>query len=164
MKTILIILFLIVSIKIDYATKIETIETELEDKVELSVEDSIRLILSTKDLSPFTIELLIAQSKHESGNYQNKLTRLHNNIFARHYSKVDTFSLGAGGEAEGHSRFARYKSIKDATLSQYAYLKRKSYSLEYNNAKEFAEELKKKRYYEDDLNNYINALNKHLRK
>jgi hypothetical protein len=164
MKTILIILFLVISIKIDYATKLESEAriTELEDNVELSVEDSIRLVLTNTDLSPFTVELIIAQSKHESGNYQNNLTKLHNNIFARHYSKIDTLSLGSGGEAEGHTRFARYKSIKDATLSQYAYFKRKNYLLNYNSVEEFAIELKSKRYYEDDLSNYKNALIKHL--
>jgi hypothetical protein len=131
-------------------------------KESLSIDDSIRLVLSNKNLSKLTIELLVAQSKHESANYRNNLAKKHNNIFARHYHKADTFALGAGGQAEGHSRFARYKSIEYATLSQYYYLKRKNYSFEWNTPKEFAIELKKKKYYEDDIYNYTNALTKHL--
>lgn len=161
MKTIFIILMLMcASINMNEAHVIVK-ETKLEVKIkELSIEDSVRLVLSEKNLSSYTVELLIAQSKHESGNYRNSLSRLHKNIFSRHYEKIDTLSLGAGGSAEGHNRFARYKSIKDATNSQYAYLKRRGYTFSWNTPREFAIELKNKRYYEDSIDNYSRALSK----
>lgn len=162
MKTILLCLFLVLPFG-TYESPIEfRKDIEFKAPVALSVDDSIRLVLSNKNLSKESIELIVAQSKHESGNYTNNLTRKHNNIFARHYHKSDTFALGAGGEAEGHSRFARYKSIEYATLSQYYYFKRKNYSFAWRTPREFAIELKKKRYYEDSVSNYINALTKHL--
>lgn len=168
MKTILIILFLIVSPVYTYKeglSQSNTIEFKLDEKVvveELSIEDSVRLVLSNKNLSPIIIELLVAQSKHESGNYKNSLTRKHNNIFSRHYHKSDTFAIGAGGEAEGHNKFAIYPSVEYATLSQYYYLQRMKYSFNWKTGKEFAIELKNKRYYTDDTYKYARALNKHL--
>jgi uncharacterized FlgJ-related protein len=163
MKTILIILFLLIGIKTDYA-KVEIINVELVNVEEtaLSIEDSIRLILNEKNLPKFTVDLIVAQSKHESGNYTNKLTKLHNNIFGRHYSKYDTLALGDGGEAEGHTRFARYKSIADATNSQYKYFLRKKYSLDWYNVDDFVKELKSKNYFEDKTDNYKKSINKLL--
>lgn len=155
------LVLLLVSIDTFEASSTNRNELKLVLEVrELSIEDSVRLVLSEKNLSKYTIELLVAQSKHESGNYKNSLSRLHKNIFSRHWDKYDTLSLGAGGQAEGHSNFARYKSIKNATLSQLHYFQRKKYTMEWTTAKEFAVELKSKRYYEDDVNKYTTALNK----
>jgi uncharacterized FlgJ-related protein len=122
-------------------------------------ETIIRNVLKREKVSPFVIELLVAQSKHESGNYTSKLT-LHNNLFGRHYSKIDTFAISDGATAEGHSRFAIYPSVEYATLSQLAYLKRKGYSFKWNTAREYAVELKRKRYYEADISVYANSLNR----
>lgn len=121
-------------------------------------ETIIRRVLKREKVSPFAIELIVAQSKHESGNYTNNLTN-YNNLFGRHYSKIDTFAISAGATAEGHSKFAIYPSVEDATLSQLAYLKRKGYSFKWKTAKDFAMELKKKRYYEASVPAYTNALN-----
>lgn len=131
---------------------------------ELTTEQRITLVLEDAGLDSMTVKLMVAQSKHESGNYKNSLTRKHNNVFARHWDKRDTLSLGSGGSAEGHSRFARYESVEKATLSQLAYFKRKGYSMKWDSAESFAKELKSKHYYEDSTRNYVNALRRHLTK
>lgn len=131
---------------------------------ELTIEQRITLVLEDAGLDSMTVKLMVAQSKHESGDYKNSLTRKHNNVFARHWDKRDTLSLGSGGKAEGHSRFARYESVEKATLSQLAYFKRKGYSMKWASAEEFAKELKSKHYYEDSTRNYVNALRRHLTK
>lgn len=126
-------------------------------------EAEIRDVLESEGLEPFVVDLLVAQSKHESGNYKNSLTK-YNNVFARHYHKNDTFATSAGAKAEGHSRFAKYPNLRNATLSQISYLKRKQYSFKWKSAYQFALELKSKRYYEAPIEVYTNALNKYLRK
>lgn len=126
-------------------------------------EAEIRDVLEKENVDPYVAELLIAQSKHESGNYKNSLTKYHN-VFARHYHKNDSFAISAGATAEGHSRFAIYPSLKNATLSQLSYLKRKKYSFRWNSPKQFAVELKSKGYYEATVEEYTDALNRFVRK
>lgn len=120
-------------------------------------EGRIRRTLQSQEIDPYVIELLVAQSKHESGNYKNTLTP-YNNVFARHYSKRDTFAISAGAPGEGHRRFAKYPSVEYATLSQLDYLKRKKYSFNWKSPYQYALELKKKHYYEADIMVYTNAL------
>lgn len=130
-------------------------------KIALDSESVIRRTLKNQKLDCFVIELLVAQSKHESGNYKNSLTE-YNNVFARHYHRVDTFATSAGACAEGHDRFAKYPSLEYATLSQLAYFKRKGYSFKWNSADQFALELKQRGYYEAPIEKYSLALNKHI--
>lgn len=132
---------------------------ELRDAGEIETE--IREVLAEQGVKPFTIELIVAQSKHESGNYKNGLTE-YNNIFARHYFKADTFATSAGAPGEGHTRFAKYPSVKSATLSQLWYFKRKRYSMDWSSTYQFAAECKRKGYYEAPLSVYVNALNKYM--
>ena len=136
----------------------------------LSTDDSIRFILREYNLPDTAIEFIVAQAKHESGNYKNRLTREHNNIFARLHSRYDTLSKGPFGYAEGRSGYASYNSIKDATVSQVKYFRRLKYSFNWKSSYEFAYELKKKRYYHDpklsmkeDIRKYARALRKHFK-
>jgi hypothetical protein len=129
----------------------------------INYESEIRDVLESEGLEPFVVDLLIAQSKHESGNYKNSLTK-YNNVFARHYHKNDTFATSAGAEAEGHSRFAKYPTLRNATLSQISYLKRKNYSFNWKTTSQYAVELKEKRYYEAPVEEYTAALNRFMPK
>ena len=126
-------------------------------------ESEIRDALSRYDLDPYAVELIVAQSKHESGNYKNNLTKYHN-VFGRHYHKTDTLAVSAGARAEGHSNFAIYPSLKYATISQVNYLRRKKYSFKWKSTKQFALELKSKSYYEATVEDYVAALNSHISK
>lgn len=129
----------------------------------INYEQEIRDVLESEGLEPYTVDLLIAQSKHESGNYKNSLTK-YNNVFARHYHKNDTFATSAGAEAEGHSRFAKYPTLRHATLSQLSYLRRKHYSFSWRSPYQYAVELKSKSYYEATVEDYTTALIKHMPK
>lgn len=159
MKSTILTLILLVSscVKVGRAAD----ENLCPNVVDFSYEGRIRYTLQSQNLDAYVVELLVAQSKHESGNYRNSLTP-YNNVFARHYSKYDTFATSAGAKAEGHSRFAKYPSIEYATLSQVEYLKRKEYSFKWKSPYQFALELKKKGYYEAPLKEYTNALIKHM--
>jgi hypothetical protein len=128
------------------------------DRIEtIDYEGIIRNTLRAEKIDPYVIDLLVAQSKHESGNYRNSLTP-YNNVFARHYSKRDTFAISAGAPGEGHTRFAKYPSVESATLSQLDYLRRKKYTFNWKSPYQYALELKKKHYYEATVKDYTNAL------
>lgn len=129
----------------------------------INYESEIRDVLKTEGLDPLVVDLLVAQSKHESGNYKNGLTK-YNNVFARHYHKNDTFATSAGAKAEGHSRFAKYPTLRSATLSQISYLKRKNYSFKWKSPSQFAKELKSKGYYEATVEDYTAALKSYMPK
>jgi hypothetical protein len=131
-----------------------------EEKIDY--ESRIRIVLENEGIDPYITELIVAQSKLESGNYKNTLTP-YNNVFARHYSKKDTFAISAGAPAEGHSRFAKYPSVESATLSQLWYFRKKKYSFKWKSPYQFALELKQKHYYEADLMLYTKGLIRHMK-
>jgi len=131
-----------------------------EEKIDY--ESRIRIVLENEGIDPYVTELIVAQSKFESGNYRNTLTP-YNNVFARHYSKKDTFAISAGAPAEGHSRFAKYPSVESATLSQLWYFRKKKYSFKWKSPYQFALELKQKHYYEADLMLYTKGLIRHMK-
>lgn len=157
--------------KVEFVPKKEPcIEISTPPVRALSIDDSIRVTLREYHLNDTTIELIVAQAKHESGNYKNKLTKEHNNIFSRLHHKSDTLSLGPYGYAEGRKGYASYRSIRDATISQVSYFKRLKYSMNWTSSYAFAAELKKKRYYYDpkltkkeDIRKYARALRKHFK-
>lgn len=141
---------------------IECSDPTNDNNEKIDYEGKIRKTLESEEINPYVIDLLVAQSKHESGNYQNSLTP-YNNVFARHYSKKDTFAISAGAPGEGHTRFAKYPSVEWATLSQLDYLRRKGYSFKWKSEYQFALELKQKRYYEAELMVYTKALVRYMK-
>ena len=136
--------------------------SSLTETEKIDYEGRIRRVLESEELDSYTIELIVAQSKLESGDYKNTLTP-YNNVFARHYHKSDTFAISAGAKAEGHSRFAKYPSVESATLSQLWYFRKKNYSFNWKSPYQFALELKQKRYYEADIMVYTKGLIRHMR-
>lgn len=149
------------NIKTSDAEKVTIVKRE--ETMQTEYESEIRQVLTEEGIEPFTIELIVAQSKFESGNYKNSLVK-YNNIFARHYFKADTFATSAGATAEGHSRFAKYPSIRYATLSQLWYFRRRKYSFKWQSVYQFAFECKKKGYYEAPLTLYVKGLNRYMPK
>lgn len=159
-RTLTILILLTVSVGMAEDELCSSINSESEP---VDYENRIRRTLETQEIDPYVIELLVAQSKHESGNYRNSLTP-YNNVFARHYSKKDTFAISAGAPAEGHSRFAKYPNVESATLSQLDYLRRKKYTFNWKSPYQYALELKQKRYYEAEVMTYTNALIRFMNK
>lgn len=163
MKTIVSILAILTLIPMSVGMSDNELCVSFYEKEEIDYEGRIRRTLESKEIDPYVIDLLVAQSKHESGNYRNSLTP-YNNVFARHYSKMDTFAISAGAPGEGHRRFAKYPSVEWATLSQLDYFRRKRYTFKWRSPYQFALELKQKRYYEATLTAYTNALVKYMNK
>jgi hypothetical protein len=162
MKTIVSILAISVLSTMSIGMSENELSSSFYEEEKIDYEGKIRRTLESEEIDPYVIDLLVAQSKHESGNYRNTLTP-YNNVFARHYSKRDTFAISAGAPAEGHSRFAKYPSVEYATLSQLDYLRRLNYSFKWKSPYQFALELKRKHYYEADIMVYTNALIRYMK-
>ena len=157
MRTIVSILTILMLSTISVGMSGNELYSSSYEEERVDYEGRIRRTLQAEEIDPYVIDILVAQSKHESGNYKNSLTP-YNNVFARHYSKKDTFAISAGAPGEGHRRFAKYPSVEYATLSQLDYLRRKKYSFKWKSPYQYALELKKKHYYEADIMVYTNAL------
>lgn len=157
MRTIVSILTILVLSTMSIGMSGNELYNHIPSEEPIDYESRIRKVLRDEGINEYVTELLVAQSKHESGNYRNTLTP-YNNIFARHYSKRDTFAISAGAKAEGHSRFAKYPSVEYATLSQLDYLRRKKYTFKWKSPYQFALELKQKNYYEAPVMEYTNSL------
>lgn len=157
MRTIVSILTILVLSTMSIGMSGNELYNHIPSEERIDYESRIRKVLRDEGIDEYVTELLVAQSKHESGNYRNSLTP-YNNVFARHYSKKDTFAISAGAKAEGHSRFAKYPSVEYATLSQLDYLRRKKYTFKWKSPYQFALELKQKNYYEAPVMEYTNSL------
>lgn len=135
------------------------IPTRLEYEVDLreflSIEERIRGVLEEKEVPEFTICLIIAQAKHESGNFTNRLSRKHNNVFSmQHPKKRKTTSLGPLARAEGRNGYASYASVEDAVEDLLLYFEHYHYPEQYMTTWQYARLLKKKGFYEDKYERY----------
>jgi flagellum-specific peptidoglycan hydrolase FlgJ len=108
-------------------------------------------------------KLLVAQSRHETGNYKSRLARLANNMFGMQKPRRShTRAIGTAW-AEGRPNYAKYGSIEDSTLDVLDLLKRRNCPFNFKTTYEYAKWLKSKGYYEDSLENYSRALKRQLR-
>ncbi len=110
-------------------------------------------------------KLIVAQARHESGNFTSRLFRKHNNAFGVKYSKWRKYSLAlnGNGKAENRSGYATYSSVDSSTVDVLMWLCTKS-DLKFKSSADYARWLKSIHYYEANEKLYKNALNAHLNK
>lgn len=65
----------------------------------------------------YLAKLVVAQARHETGNYNNNQTKTNNNIFGFKYSKNSSFANEGNISPEGNA-YAKYNTISDA-ISDY---------------------------------------------
>lgn len=129
----------------------------------IPIEKRIDFVLQKAGIQPFNRRLIIAQAKLESGNFKNKLTRKHNNIFAmRHPSRRPTTSLGPLATAEKRKGYASYASIEDATRDFLMYLEYVKLQPKYKSTYAYVSDLKRKRYFESNLDHYVKGIKYYL--
>lgn len=81
-----------------------------------------RILIALQDRTPRMQQIILAQAKHESGNFSNSLTIYHNNLFAmRHPRRRPTTSIGPYGKAEGRTGYASFKSIESSVKDYQLY-------------------------------------------
>lgn len=125
----------------------------------LTVEERVVAVLRDSGFSRTMQRIILAQAKHESGNFTNPLTVNHNNIFAMHHpgKSRPTTSLGPWGRAEGRTCFASFASIESSVTDYILY--KKSYGIvDKENERGYVYELKRHRYFEASTELYIRCV------
>ena len=119
--------------------------------------------------TPALATLLVAQARHETGNYSNNQTKINNNLFGFKYSPNSRFSKKGNISPEGDS-YAKFDSVGDA-IQEYVirYMGKKSNEggnrlqefnkLKANDTTTFANKLKGYGYYGAEVKDYIRGLN-----
>jgi flagellum-specific peptidoglycan hydrolase FlgJ len=104
-------------------------------------------------------QIMTAQASFESGFFKNSLTEKSNNCFAIHHtSRRFTYSLGKGGEAEGHNLFARFSSLDSAARDFPYFLKYLGVSTRIKDEYQYAYLLKSKNYYGSSADLYARGI------
>lgn len=119
--------------------------------------------------TPALATLLVAQARHETGNYSNKQTKVNNNLFGFKYSPNSKFSKRGNISPEGDP-YAKFDTVGDA-IQEYVirYMGKKSSEggtrlQEFNKIQPkdtttFANKLKGYGYYGAAVSEYIRGLN-----
>lgn len=116
-------------------------------------------------LDTLMARVIVAQAKHESGNFKSKLFKEHNNTFGFLHSKrrCSTTSVGPNGCAEGRRGYASYNNIEESTIDALIFLYNKN-ELKFKSVEEYSHWLKSINYYEANEELYTTALKRHLNK
>lgn len=152
----LLLLALLAPIESKNATRGNSDDSGLQ--VQLTIEERIASVLSDSGITDIaTQKLMIAQAKFESGNFKNRLSVEHNNVFSLHHSDYDTLSLGRLASAEGCACFASYRSVEDATRAYLRLIARMKIPRQ-PNPTVFADALKRRGYYTSSVHHYEQGL------
>lgn len=116
--------------------------------------------------SPSAAKLVVAQTRHETGNYTSNVFKLNNNLFGMKFVNQPLAVAGSSApSSEGKTPYAKYKSaadsVKDA-VERYYKITRKGVTFEQlknvSDPLEFATKLKTRGYYGATINVYANGL------
>jgi hypothetical protein len=120
------------------------------------IEEQILAVLIDSGFTMREQAIILAQSKHESGNYRNSISK-HNNVFSLYKRRNSQYALQKKIKAEGCACFAAYNSIKEATLDYLQY--RKHLKIPPDAPLEtYVAHIKKMGYFQDNEKKYLNSL------
>lgn len=108
--------------------------------------------------------LLVAQARHETGNFTSRFFRENNNAFGYSYYAGSNYQSGAGGIADNGQPIANYGSIEDSTKEIVDWLYRRYRQgvipdmLSISTPEQYAQALKAANYYGDSFANYLKGL------
>lgn len=144
----------------DFTSSITLTEKKKE---EVPLDQRIRTKLKDCHITDsLTIEIFIAQARFESGNFTNRLTRDHNNIFSmRNPRKRPTKSLGPLARAEKRNGYASFRSIEEATEDFVLYLEFSGIPRKIT-LDQYCKILKQKGFYEATEKHYRRGVNYYL--
>lgn len=101
-----------------------------------------------------------AMAKHETGNFTNTLTK-YNNIFSMGVPFVRPFTR-IGTVKVGNMVYSTYRNTEQASQDLIKWMDWTRFPTNLTTSTQFATQLKQRSYFEDNLNNYINGINRFL--
>lgn len=121
-----------------------------------TIEEQILAVLIDSGYSVCEQEIILAQSKHESGNYKNSLSKK-NNVFSLYKRRNSNYALPDKAYAEGCLCFATYRSIREATLD-YLQLRNDFHVSSELSVEEYVSFIKRKKYFTDSEERYLSSM------
>jgi uncharacterized FlgJ-related protein len=120
-------------------------------------------------LPPSLASLVVAQSKHETGNYTSNFFLKYNNAFGYTYIPGDPLQSGSGTMADNGQAIAAYNNIQDSTREIIDWIYRRQKEGKFpadlsaiQTPDQYATLLKSAGYYQDTLANYASGLKKYF--
>jgi uncharacterized FlgJ-related protein len=119
----------------------------------------------SRGFNPTSAKLIVAQARHETGNYTSNIFKLNNNLFGMKFVKQPLATQGSASPRSEGDFYARYKSVgdsvKDLIDRNYTITRGGITPEQLKNATDsldFATKLKARGYYGDTISNYANGL------
>lgn len=107
----------------------------------------------------FLAKAMVAQAKHETGNFTSNHFKNSNNAFGYSYYAGSIHQIGAGAVADNRQKVGKYASVADSTKEVVDWIgRRKSAFAGVLTLAQYATALKKNGYYGDTLTNYLKGL------
>ena len=126
-------------------------------------EETMREVFIDNNISPVMVDILIAQARHETGNFTSSLFVNHNNLWGMQHPRTrHTTSTGPLATADGGRKgYAHYESIEDSARDMVLYLKARRIP-DYTTVAPYVKHLKRKGYFEDSLKKYTRSLERYV--
>lgn len=165
MRTIVTIAFLIsimsLSIEKEIIAKneIEMLPLDTLDEVIITPKDYELIILEELWKNGVSVDLsyiILAQAKHETWDFTSKIFIENNNVFGLKQAKKRKTTCIGTNRSHGV-----YESIEDCVLDYIYYMENRKIPLHETSVKKYVDLLKKKGYFEDDIERYYNSVKKH---
>lgn len=126
-------------------------------------EHKIDSVCKAHKIAPFTIKLIIAHAKVESGNFTNNLVKNHHNLFGMKHPRVrPTLSVGGRARAEGRVGYAEFKSDVDSIVDYLLWLEYSKEIRVYHTTEQYVKMLKKHAYFGSGYQEYYKAVRSFL--
>lgn len=129
----------------------------------MSLDEQIYQAAVKAGFSPSAAKLVVAQARHETGNYTSNIFRLNNNLFGMKYVKQPLAQQGnKSPEGDYYAKYANVgDSVQDLVNRNYK-ITRGGVSFDQlknvSDSTDFAQKLKKRGYYGASVNEYANGL------
>jgi uncharacterized FlgJ-related protein len=107
-----------------------------------------------------SIRMLVAQARHETGNFTSDLYIKHNNAFGMMFPKIRNTTA----QSETESGYSHYETVADSILDMENYFAYKEYPIlsSFQTLHAYARALKDHAYFTAPVQAYGNALTKHF--
>lgn len=121
--------------------------------------------VNSAGLPPTLAALVVAQAKHETGNFSSPIFLNQNNAFGYSYFSGSPYQIGSGVVADNGLKTAKYANVADSTREIVDWIGRRSRDGRFpadlstiQTPADYAALLKQNGYFTDSLSNYANGL------
>lgn len=118
----------------------------------------IQKILQGEGYSREMSRYIAAVSRHETGNYSSAVFRRSKNMFGMKFPRLRQ-TLAVDEDASG---YAVYSSAANSVRDMVLYLESHAYPHSFPSARDLVVEMKRKKYFEADLSEYIEGVERAL--